>query len=122
MLFRLAQTAQDINNSMPLWIADRICKHLEDAAVDPSDADILLLGVTYKPDIADTRNTPAFAIITELRDRGVPVRFHDPYITELGAGTDILRRTEDLTEALGNATLSVLLQRHRAYDTDLLAL
>jgi nucleotide sugar dehydrogenase len=83
MPFRLAQAAQDINDGMPLWVADRICKHLEDVGIDPADADILLLGVTYKPDIADTRNTPATAIITELRGRGALVRFHDPYITEL---------------------------------------
>jgi nucleotide sugar dehydrogenase len=118
---RLAQAAQDINDGMPLWVADRICKHLECAGVELADADVLLLGVTYKPDIADTRNTPATAIITELRGRGVPVRFHDPYVIELDTGTNVLRRTEDLADALGDATLSVLLQRHRAYDAELLA-
>jgi UDP-N-acetyl-D-glucosamine dehydrogenase len=119
--FHLAEVAQRINNSVPLWIADRICKLLDDTGISFGRAHVLLLGVTYKPDVADTRNSPALPLARELDARGVGVSFHDPHVATVTSGDLHLWRTPDLAAALQSADLTVLLQRHRCYDDVLLA-
>ncbi|MDQ1249455.1 MAG: UDP-N-acetyl-D-glucosamine dehydrogenase [Actinomycetota bacterium] len=118
MTLRLATAAQDINDGMPSWIADRICKHLDNHATPVAGAEILLLGVTYKPDITDIRNTPAVPLANRLRDRGATVTFHDPHITHLNLGDVVLQRVPHLRDALSRAAVCVLLQRHTAYAHD----
>jgi nucleotide sugar dehydrogenase len=119
--FALAEIAQQINEGMPLWVADRVCKHLDGTNLPVDQARVILLGVTYKPDVADTRGSPARPLARELRCRGATVSFHDPYVATFDIGGVQLRRTADLTHALTDADLTVLLQRHKAYDAQLLA-
>ncbi|WP_225726464.1 MULTISPECIES: nucleotide sugar dehydrogenase [unclassified Nocardia] len=119
--FHMAETANRVNKSAPLWVADRGVKHLEDLGIPANAATVLLLGVTYKPDTADTRNTPAVPIVRALRERGVSVMFHDPYVDTLRWPDGEINRVPDLAEALREADLTILLQRHRGYDLDLIA-
>jgi UDP-N-acetyl-D-glucosamine dehydrogenase len=119
--FRLAEVAQQINAGMPSWFAHRICKQLGDRLGSHIGACVLLLGVTYKPDIADIRNSPAIELARELESQGVRVSFHDPHIDELVVGGVPLRRVPDLADAIRRSSLTVLLNRHREYTDDLLA-
>ncbi|UAK31423.1 nucleotide sugar dehydrogenase [Nocardia asteroides] len=118
---RLAETAHAINADMPRWVADRIVKDLDDRGVTLPDATVLLLGVTYKPNVADTRGTPAIPLTEELLRRGLTVTYHDPYIPELRWAGQRLRRCDDLAAAVGSADLVVVVQRHRDYDAQTLA-
>lgn len=115
--FHMAETAHQVNEGMPLWVADRIVKELESAGTPADTATVLLLGVTYKADTADTRHTPAAPIAQALLERGVRVVCHDPYSEGLSWPEGRIESVPDLDEALGTADMTVLLQRHREYDT-----
>jgi nucleotide sugar dehydrogenase len=114
--FRFVELAQEINAGMPSYVVRRIQDALNDEGKPLRGSRVLLLGVTYKPDIADQRESPAKPIAVELRDKGAVVEFHDPHVTTWRLGSDALERVDDLDAALTRADLVVLLQNHAAYD------
>lgn len=118
--FRFVELAQEINASMPSYVARRIQDRLNDEAKALRGSTVLLLGVTYKADIADERESPAVALAVKLRGMGADVRFHDPYVTdwnatEHGEPERFLKSETDLRQAAEAADVIVLLQAHREY-------
>ena len=113
--FRFVELAQEINASMPNHVAQRIQNLLNEEGQAVKGATVLLLGVTYKPDIADQRESPARPLARRLLSLGGTVLYHDPHVdtwTEPGvtaADTDVLAAAAD-------ADITVLLQQHSAYD------
>src|SRR5699024_5848793 len=77
--FRFVELAQEINATMPSYVVDRTQDILNDDRKALKGAKVLLLGVTYKPNIADQRESPAVPVHRHLRDKGSVVSFHDPY-------------------------------------------
>jgi UDP-N-acetyl-D-glucosamine dehydrogenase len=77
---------------------------------------VLLLGVTYKRDIADQRESPARPIARKLRGRGAAVAYHDPYVPGWQVDGQAVPRADDLQAATAAADLVILLQSHQAYD------
>ena len=69
-----------INNRMPAYVVDRLSKLLNDQRRCIRDAKILILGVTYKKDVADIRESPALEVLALLYQRGACVTYHDPFI------------------------------------------
>ncbi|OIJ98445.1 nucleotide sugar dehydrogenase [Streptomyces colonosanans] len=119
--FRTVATAQQVNHEMPAHVARRVTGLLGDAGCSTGGAEVLLLGVSYKPDVADLRESPATAVARCLTGLGATVRFHDPYVDRFSVdGTD-LPRARDPYRAAMHADISVLLQGHRAYDVDRLS-
>jgi len=116
--FRFVELAQEINAGMPSYVVRRIQDALNDEGKALRGARILLLGVTYKPDIADQRESPAKPIAVELLDKGAIVEFHDPHVETWRLGSQSLTRVADLDSALASADLCVLLQNHARYDID----
>ena len=82
---------------------------------------MLLLGVTYKPNIADQRESPAVPLAKQLLAKGAGVRYHDPYVTQWGALGDSAARVEDPATGAAEADLTILVQHHRDYDVDAIA-
>ncbi|MEU1290482.1 nucleotide sugar dehydrogenase [Kitasatospora sp. NPDC005856] len=119
--FRMAEQAQRINDSMPVWVASRARDLLARHGTAVRGARVLLLGVTYKPDVADIRHSPAEPLAAELLGAGADVVFHDPYVDAFRARGRELRPSRDLPSDLATADLTVMVQRHRAYRDDLLA-
>jgi len=114
--FRFVELAQEINAGMPSYVVRRIQDVLNDQGKALRGSRILLLGVTYKPDIADQRESPAKPIAVELRDKGAQVEFHDPHVVSWRLGAESLTRVDDLDSALAGADVVVLLQNHTDYD------
>lgn len=114
--FRFVELAQEINAGMPSYVVRRIQDALNDEGKALRGSRILLLGVTYKPDIADQRESPAKPIAVELRDKGAEVDFHDPHVVTWRLGSESLTRVDDLDSALAAADIVVLLQNHSDYD------
>ena len=114
--FRFVELAQEINAGMPSYVVRRIQDVLNDQGKALRGSRILLLGVTYKPDIADQRESPAKPIAVELRDKGAQVEFHDPHVVSWRLGAESLTRVDDLDSALAGADVVVLLQNHSDYD------
>jgi UDP-N-acetyl-D-glucosamine dehydrogenase len=84
-------------------------------------AHVLLLGVTYTPNVTDGRNAPALPLAAELRRRRIRVDFHDPHVEVWDIGRERLLRVADVSLALEVAELTVVVQRHSQYSAALLA-
>ena len=119
--FRFVELAQEINAGMPAYVVRRIQDVLNEDGRALRGSRILLLGVTYKPDIADQRESPAKPIAAQLLDKGADVVFHDPHVDTWNVGNSRLTCVGDLDAALESADLAVLLQNHTSYDVDDLA-
>lgn len=116
--FRFVELAQEINAGMPAYVVRRIQDLLNEDGKALKGARVCLLGVTYKPDIADQRESPAMPIALQLIDKGAIVEFHDPLVNEWRLGGRTLSAVTDLTEAVESADAVVLLQNHRSYAVD----
>jgi len=119
--FRFVELAQEINGRMPGYVADRAADLLNRHARAVNGASILLLGVTYKKDIADQRESPARPLARKLRARGADISYHDPYVPRWLVDDAPVTRREDLAAALAEADLVILLQPHSCYDPASLA-
>ena len=119
--FRILEQAQDINAMMPTYVATRIADALNDLGKPVKGAHILILGVTYKPDIGDVRESPALRVMQHLHRRGANLAFHDPYVAEIGLNGRLWPRTELSKRALMVADCVALLTGHRAYDLEWIA-
>ena len=78
--FHLVETAQDINAQMPTYVARRVVEALNDAGRSVRGAKVLALGVTYKPDVGDVRESAAVHVMAQLQRKGAQVSFHDPFV------------------------------------------
>jgi UDP-N-acetyl-D-glucosamine dehydrogenase len=119
--FRFVELAQEINGRMPGYVTERAAELLNRNAQPLNGARVLLLGVTYKRDIADQRESPARPIARRLRARGAVVSYHDPYVPEWQVDEDAISPAADLDAALAAADLAILLQAHSCYDLTHLA-
>ena len=119
--FRFVELAQEINGRMPGYVTERAAELLNRAAQPVNGARILLLGVTYKRDIADQRESPARPLARKLKARGADVRYHDPYVERWQVDGEDVGRADDLVTAVQAADLVILLQPHSSYDLDALA-
>ena len=115
-LFRFVELAQEINGRMPDYVTERAAELLNRNAQPVNGAQVLLLGVTYKRDIADQRESPAQPIARRLRARGAAIAYHDPYAPVWQVGGEAVPRATDLPAAVAAADLVILLQPHHEYD------
>lgn len=113
--FRFVELAQEINASMPAYVARRVQDLLNDHSKPIKGSRALLLGVTYKADIADQRESPAAAVAAALQDLGAVVSFHDPLVDTWQVRDRDVDRVDDLDAAMHAADVVVLLQAHRQY-------
>jgi UDP-N-acetyl-D-glucosamine dehydrogenase len=119
--FRFVELAQEINSRMPAYVVDRAAELLNLNAKPLNGAHVLLLGVTYKKDVADQRESPVQVIGRKLRARSAVLTYHDPYVDEWSLDGEAVRRAEQLDSEITGADLVILLQDHAAYDFDRLS-
>ena len=113
---RFIELAGDINSHMPEYVVDRIRRVLNEHGKSVKSANILILGVTYKRDIKDTRESPALDVIKLLEKEGARLHYNDPYVTEIRWDSDS-HRSSKLTPALMKKTaLTVILTDHTSYN------
>jgi UDP-N-acetyl-D-glucosamine dehydrogenase len=80
---RFIGLAEEVNSRMPEHVVQLVSDGLNDARKAMNGARVLLLGVAYKRDIDDVRESPALSIIDRLRSKGCEVRYHDPFVAAL---------------------------------------
>ncbi|MFA9400821.1 MAG: nucleotide sugar dehydrogenase [Acidobacteriota bacterium] len=111
------ELAGKINQSQPLFCVSRIERLLNDNGRPVNGTRILILGVSYKAGVGDTRESPALKIIRLLTELGADLGYHDPHVPELeGTG---LSNSADLETALAQADLTVIVTAHPEVDLDL---
>jgi UDP-N-acetyl-D-glucosamine dehydrogenase len=119
--FRFVELAEEINNSMPSYVVDRLQAALNERGLTLKGTKVLLLGVTYKPNVSDQRESPARPVGEILLERGADLWFHDPRVERWIVSDRDIPRAEDLGAAIADADAVVLLQAHDEYDVDDLA-
>lgn len=119
--FRILEQAEDINAQMPAYVASRIGDALNDAGKAVRGADILVLGVAYKVDVGDIRESPAIKVMTHLHRRGANVSFHDPYVEAVNVNGDVLRRSQLTRKAISGSDCVAILTPHSAFDFEWIA-
>lgn len=115
--FRFVELAQEINSHMPAYVVERAQDLLNDRERSLKGSTVLLLGVTYKPNIADQRESPATDVAKKLLAKGANVQFHDPFVDDWTTVPAALRVGSAETAAAA-ADLVILLQNHRSYNID----
>ena len=93
---RFVELAQEINNSMPNYVVSRLLEKMNLLEKPFKNSNILILGVAYKKDIGDVRESPALGIIENLLDRGVNVKYFDPYVSEIDVKNQKINKEESL--------------------------
>ncbi|NBU30354.1 MAG: nucleotide sugar dehydrogenase [Actinobacteria bacterium] len=119
--FRFVELAQEINNTMPAYTVSRISELLNERSKPLRGSRILLLGVTYKPDISDQRETPSRPVADQLIAKGADVVFHDPHVKTWTVATGDLTCVDNLLDEVKRADITVVLQTHTAYNFDEIA-
>ncbi|MDT4958402.1 MAG: UDP-N-acetyl-D-glucosamine dehydrogenase [Pseudonocardiales bacterium] len=114
--FHLVEMAQDINEQMPSYVADRVVEALNDQGKSVKGARIFALGVTYKANVGDMRESASLQVLAALHKRGAKVTFHDPYVASVSTKDMRLRRSALTDRALGDADCVLLLTPHSVYD------
>lgn len=119
--FRLVELAQEVNNSMPQYVVSRAQEKLNEKMLSVNGSSIVLVGITYKANISDKRESPALEIAKRLSSLGAQVSFNDPYYDNwdpLSEGATLPFMAVDKM-AKETADLVILLQHHDCIDMDL---
>jgi UDP-N-acetyl-D-glucosamine dehydrogenase len=119
--FRLVDLAAEINGRMPGYVVDRANDLLNRSYKSVNGADVLLLGVTYKEDVADLRESPVEPIARKLRARGARLVYHDPHVDDWQVDGRPVRRAVNVHAEAAGADLTILFQAHSAYDVNAIA-
>jgi UDP-N-acetyl-D-glucosamine dehydrogenase len=123
---RFIELAGEINRSMPDYVVRRTMEALNSRSKAVSGSRILLLGLAYKPDVDDMRESPTFALMDRFKELGAEVSYHDPHIPEIGPTREHSAwqgvRSIDWTEdAIRAADCVVIATSHKAVDYGQLA-
>ncbi|MCM2271211.1 MAG: nucleotide sugar dehydrogenase [candidate division Zixibacteria bacterium] len=122
---RFIELAGDVNSHMPEYVVERTVRLLnERSGLALSRANIVVLGVAYKKDIKDVRESPALDVIKLLQNRGAKVSYNDPFVPsfylehgEKGEKSHGLMKSVKVTpELIKNADLVIIITDHSAYD------
>jgi len=119
--FRILEQAQDVNAHMPRHVATRIGDVLNDVGKPVKGSRVLVLGVAYKPDVGDVRESPSLKVMALLRRRGADVVFHDPHAQHVQMDGMLATSVELTQREIAAADCVALLTAHRAYDLDWIA-
>jgi UDP-N-acetyl-D-glucosamine dehydrogenase len=114
---RFIELAGAVNTDMPYFVIDQIAAALNDHAKSVKGSKILILGLAYKRDIDDLRESPSLTIIELLRKKGATVFYNDPFFPSVGRGRHYdLNMTCTSLEDLGQYDAVVIVTDHSAYD------
>ena len=115
---RFIELASEINTNMPRYVVSRVMEALNDRGKALKGSKVLVLGVAYKPDIDDVRESPAFDVIGLLRKKGAVVEYHDPYIPHIHHESEgwYMDSVKDVMKSVEEADAVVIITNHKIYD------
>lgn len=113
---RFIELAAEINSHMPDYVVNKIGDALNDERKAIKGSRILVLGVAYKRDVGDVRESPALDVIHLLNERGGEVSYHDPFVPTVRLDGVSLSSVELTAEALAAADCVVIVTDHQAFD------
>ena len=115
---RFIDLADSVNREMPKHVVQRVVEQLNDNGVALSTAEILVVGAAYKPDVSDTRESPAIDIIHLLEEWNATVSYHDPHVPTLEVGERTYESVPMTDERLADSDCVVIVTDHSGLDID----
>jgi UDP-N-acetyl-D-glucosamine dehydrogenase len=117
---KFIELASEINTNMPRYVVSRVLEALNDRSKTLKGNKVLVLGVAYKPDIDDVRESPALDVIALLRQKGALVSYHDPHIPQIHHEHEHWKMSSiadaDLMTSVQAADAVVIITNHTSYD------
>jgi UDP-N-acetyl-D-glucosamine dehydrogenase len=113
---RFIELASEINGNMPLYVIGKVIDALNDEQKSVKGSSVLVLGVAYKRDINDLRESPALDIIRILQERGAEVVYHDPYVADLSYEGLAMISVELTGALLKSVDCVTIVTDHSSYD------
>jgi UDP-N-acetyl-D-glucosamine dehydrogenase len=120
---RFIELAGEINSAMPRYVTEKLSRALNDKGLPLRGARVLLLGMAYKKNVEDMRESPSLEVLRLLLDAGAVAHYSDPHVPSLPPtrkGSFDLRSVELTPQALASYDAVVMLTDHRAFDHDLI--
>ena len=118
MATEFIELAGKVNQQMPYHCVAKVQRALNATGLSVKGARVAVIGVSYKPGVGDTRESPALKILSLLRELGADVRYHDPHVAAL---PELGLESSALEELAGNSDLTVIVTAHPSVDHDLVA-
>lgn len=113
---RFIELASEVNTAMPAYWVQKVQDALNDHGKALKGSTVLVLGVAYKKDVSDLRESPALDIIGLLREKGADVHYHDPHVPTLKHDGHVLTSVTNLMASLEAADCTIIVTNHAAYD------
>jgi UDP-N-acetyl-D-glucosamine dehydrogenase len=118
---RFIALADEINHSMPRHVVGLVADALNDRGLALRGSKVLVLGVTYKKDVNDVRESPALEVIRMLQEKGASVAYADPLVPEMSEHGTKMIAVPVTAETLRGADCAVVVTDHSAFDYELIA-
>ncbi len=113
---RFIDLASQINSDMPDYVADRTARSLNKVGKAVKGSKILIIGIAYKKDVTDTRESPAFEVFHKLKERGAVLSYHDPFVPSIKLNGQTLRSVSLTASALKDKDCVLILTDHSNID------
>ena len=118
---KFIELARDVNAAMPVYVVQRVQDLLNDEGRSLKGAQILVVGVSYKPDVGDMRESPAIPLIGLLLGKGAIVSYADPHVPQMRTEDGELIEAVDASAAAADADCVVIVTAHAEIDHEALA-
>ena len=116
---RFIELAADVNSRMPEFVVDLVAQELNNASLSIRGSKILILGLSYKANVADMRESPAIDVIEKLHQRGALLSYSDPFIPNATIKDLNLKSIELSAETIASHDLVMVITSHRDVNYDL---
>jgi len=113
---RFIDVATEINTRMPQYVADKVGDLLNEDRIAVNGSQVLILGVAYKSNVSDMRETPALDVMRLLAAKGAEIRYSDPHVPEIQLDGLTLKSVDLTDSALASADVVVIITQHDAVD------
>ena len=115
---RFIELASEINTNMPRYVVHRMLEAMNDRGKTLKGSKVVVLGVAYKPDIDDVRESPALDVIGMLQNKGANVVYHDPYISHIHHEYDgwEMDSVDDMMKEVNESDAVIIITNHKSYD------
>jgi UDP-N-acetyl-D-glucosamine dehydrogenase len=115
---RFIDLATEINSQMPQYVAEKVGDLLNEDRIATNGARVLILGVAYKSNVSDIRESPALDVMRLLAAKGAEIRYSDPHIREIELDGQRLKHVDLTDDALTTADVVVIITEHASVDND----
>jgi UDP-N-acetyl-D-glucosamine dehydrogenase len=113
---RFIELASEINHEMPFFVVDKVRGALNRVSKAVNGSRVLVLGVAYKPDIQDVRESPAIDVIRLLARDGAEVEYHDPFVAQLKIDGEVIQSVGISSDTLPDYDVCVIITNHSEID------